>query len=72
MRTPLAKAFKGSFKDTELDYIIYVLLKELIAKSKIDPALIEDVCLGNVRHSSPPPPPSLSPQSSTQHNLTQW
>lgn len=52
MRTPLAKAFKGSFKDTELDYIIYVLLKELIAKSKIDPALIEDVCLGNVRHSS--------------------
>lgn len=49
MRTPLAKAFKGGFKDTELDYIIYVLLKELIAKSKIDPALIEDVCLGNVR-----------------------
>ncbi|PKY08818.1 3-ketoacyl-CoA ketothiolase [Aspergillus campestris IBT 28561] len=48
MRTPLAKAFKGSFKDTELDYLVYVLLKELIAKSKIDPALIEDVCLGNV------------------------
>lgn len=48
MRTPLAKAVKGGFKDTGLDYIIYVLLKETLAKSNIDPALIEDVCLGNV------------------------
>lgn len=48
MRTPLAKAVKGGFKDTGLDYIIYALLKETLAKSNIDPALIEDVCLGNV------------------------
>lgn len=48
LRTPLTKARKGGFKDTELDYIVYALLKETLSKSKIDPALIEDVCLGNV------------------------
>ncbi|PYH30344.1 putative 3-ketoacyl-CoA ketothiolase (Kat1) [Aspergillus neoniger CBS 115656] len=48
LRTPLAKAVKGGFKDTELDYILYALLKEVLSKSKIDPALVEDVCLGNV------------------------
>lgn len=48
LRTPLTKARKGGFKDTELDYMVYALLKETLAQSKIDPALIEDVCLGNV------------------------
>ncbi|KAJ5301657.1 hypothetical protein PENANT_c002G05624 [Penicillium antarcticum] len=48
LRTPLTKARKGGFKDTELDFIVYALLKETLAKSQIDPALIEDVCLGNV------------------------
>lgn len=50
LRTPLTKARKGGFKDTELDYMVYALLKETLAKSKIDPALVEDVCLGNVSH----------------------
>ncbi|KAL2006375.1 hypothetical protein VTN00DRAFT_10029 [Thermoascus crustaceus] len=48
LRTPLAKAVKGGFKDTDLDYMIYALLKEVLARSNLDPALIEDVCLGNV------------------------
>lgn len=48
LRTPLTKARKGGFKDSELDYIVYALLKETLARSKIDPALVEDVCLGNV------------------------
>ncbi|KAL2845194.1 Thiolase, N-terminal domain-containing protein [Aspergillus pseudodeflectus] len=48
LRTPLTKARKGGFKDTDLDYLVYALLKEVIAKSQIDPALVEDVCLGNV------------------------
>ncbi|KAH8698392.1 putative 3-ketoacyl-CoA ketothiolase [Talaromyces proteolyticus] len=48
IRTPLTKAVKGGFKDTGLDYIVYSLLKELVQKSNLDPALIEDVCLGNV------------------------
>lgn len=54
LRTPLAKAFKGGMKDTPMDYVIYSLLKDVLSRSKIDPALIEDVCLGNV--SSTPPP----------------
>jgi len=43
-----AKGKKGGFKDTELDFIVYSLLKKVLEKSKIDPALIEDVCMGNV------------------------
>jgi acetyl-CoA acetyltransferase len=48
IRTPLTKAGKGGLKDTPLDGIVYKLLKEVIAKSKIDPAVVEDICLGNV------------------------
>ncbi|KAB8078139.1 Thiolase, N-terminal domain-containing protein [Aspergillus leporis] len=54
LRTPLAKAVKGGFKDTELDYMVYSLLKEVLEKSKIDPALIEDICLGNVSDGKAP------------------
>lgn len=48
IRTPLAKAKKGGFKDTSLEYIIYALLKEVNERSGIDPGLVEDICLGNV------------------------
>ncbi|KAL2410944.1 3-ketoacyl-CoA thiolase, peroxisomal [Exophiala dermatitidis] len=48
IRTPLAKGKKGGFKDTDLDYIVYALLKQVLDKSKTDPALVEDICLGNV------------------------
>lgn len=48
IRTPLAKAKKGGFKDTTLEYMVYALLKEVKERSAIDPALIEDICLGNV------------------------
>ncbi|OCK82534.1 thiolase [Lepidopterella palustris CBS 459.81] len=48
IRTPLTKAVKGGFKDTPLDGIVFKLLKEVISKSKLDPALVEDICLGNV------------------------
>ena len=49
IRTPLAKGKKGGFKDTDLDYMVYALLKKVIEKSKIDPNLVEDICMGNVR-----------------------
>lgn len=49
IRTPLCKGFKGGLKDTPLDYIVYTLIKESLERSKIDPSVIEDVCLGNVR-----------------------
>ncbi|PSS16546.1 hypothetical protein M430DRAFT_28327 [Amorphotheca resinae ATCC 22711] len=48
IRTPLAKGFKGGFKDTPLDYIIYSLLKKVVEKSNLDPSLVEDICCGNV------------------------
>ena len=48
IRTPLAKANKGGFKDTPLDFMVYSLLKEVIRKSNLDPQMIEDICMGNV------------------------
>jgi hypothetical protein len=48
IRTPLTKGFKGGFKDTELDYLLYALMKKVIEKSKLDPQLVEDICCGNV------------------------
>jgi len=44
----LTKGKKGGFKDTDLDFIVYALLKEVVNKSKLDPLLVEDICLGNV------------------------
>lgn len=48
IRTPLAKGFKGGFKDTSLDYIVYALLKKVVEKSNLDPQMVEDICIGNV------------------------
>lgn len=48
IRTPLTKARKGGFKDTSLEYMIYALLKEVKERSNLDPAIVEDICLGNV------------------------
>ncbi|KXH54091.1 acetyl-CoA acetyltransferase [Colletotrichum salicis] len=48
VRTPLAKAKKGGFKDTTLEYMVYALLKEVRERSNLDPALVEDICMGNV------------------------
>lgn len=49
IRTPLTKAGKGGLKDTTFDYLLYALMKQVLAKSKIDGALVEDICVGNVR-----------------------
>ncbi|KAF1345274.1 beta ketoadipyl CoA thiolase [Delphinella strobiligena] len=47
-RTPLTKAKKGGFKDTHLDGIVFKLLEQVVRKSRLDPQLVEDICLGNV------------------------
>ena len=52
IRTPLTKARKGGFKDTELEYMVYALLKEVRQRITLDPALVEDICLGNVSSST--------------------
>ncbi|KAF2760652.1 thiolase [Pseudovirgaria hyperparasitica] len=48
IRTPLAKGGKGGFKDTVLEAIVVKLMKEVNKRSNLDPALVEDICLGNV------------------------
>ncbi|KIM94662.1 hypothetical protein OIDMADRAFT_207330 [Oidiodendron maius Zn] len=48
VRTPLTKARKGGLKDTSLDDLLITLLTAIRERSNIDPALIEDVCVGNV------------------------
>ncbi|EHL02621.1 putative 3-ketoacyl-CoA thiolase B, peroxisomal [Glarea lozoyensis 74030] len=47
-RTPLTKAKKGGLKDTRIDELVISLLTEVRQRSKIDPSVVEDVCLGNV------------------------
>ncbi|KAF7195422.1 3-ketoacyl-CoA thiolase, peroxisomal [Pseudocercospora fuligena] len=48
IRTPLAKGKKGGLKDTPLDGIVFKLLEQVRYKSRLDPQLVEDICLGNV------------------------
>ncbi|MCJ1370518.1 hypothetical protein MMC20_001731 [Loxospora ochrophaea] len=51
IRTPLAKGFKGGFKDTGLDHLVYLTLTKVVEKmqkTKLDPQMVEDICLGNV------------------------
>jgi acetyl-CoA acyltransferase 1 len=55
IRTPLTKGRKGGFKDTPIDGIVVKILKEAVKRMNMDPALVEDVCLGNVRPPSPLP-----------------
>lgn len=50
IRTPLAKAKKGGFRDTSVEYLAYAILKEVKERANIDPALVEDICMGNVRN----------------------
>jgi len=48
IRTPLTKGKKGGMKDTPLDLMVYLLLKQVRERMNMDPALVEDICLGNV------------------------
>ncbi|RFU28968.1 hypothetical protein B7463_g7363, partial [Scytalidium lignicola] len=47
-RTPLTKARKGGLKDTPVEDLLIALLQTVKEKSKIDPNLVDDVCVGNV------------------------
>ncbi|KAK4634295.1 3-ketoacyl-CoA thiolase, peroxisomal [Fulvia fulva] len=48
IRTPLCKYKKGGMKDTTLDDMVFKLLEQVRAKCGIDPAQVDDICLGNV------------------------
>jgi len=48
IRTPLTKGRKGGFKDTTVDALVYKILREVVQRMNADPAIVEDICLGNV------------------------
>lgn len=48
LRTAFTKGGKGGFKDTMASDLVAGALKGIIDRSKIDPALVEDVCVGTV------------------------
>ncbi|KAL7410414.1 thiolase [Mrakia frigida] len=48
VRTAITRAKKGGFKDCLPEDLLTAVLKATLDRSKIDPALIEDVAVGNV------------------------
>ncbi|KAJ2607728.1 3-ketoacyl-CoA thiolase with broad chain length specificity [Coemansia sp. RSA 1365] len=48
LRTPITRARKGGFKDTTSEYLLGTILRGVVEAAKIDPALVEDICVGNV------------------------
>mmetsp|Transcript_12416 Transcript_12416/g.22502 ORF Transcript_12416/g.22502 Transcript_12416/m.22502 type:complete len:426 (-) Transcript_12416:147-1424(-) len=49
LRTPIARARKGGFKDTTPDDLLTAVLKATITKTGINPSIINDVVVGNVQ-----------------------
>jgi acetyl-CoA acyltransferase 1 len=48
IRSPLCKAKKGAFKDARTDELLLEMFKHTVEQSKIDPAVIGDICVGTV------------------------
>lgn len=48
LRTPITKGGKGGFKDTAAADLLAGAFQALIARSKIDPSLVEDISVGSV------------------------
>jgi acetyl-CoA acyltransferase 1 len=48
IRTALTKGGKGGFKDTYPEEYLAAVLKEVYTRANLDPALIEDISVGNV------------------------
>ncbi|KAI7823836.1 thiolase [Gamsiella multidivaricata] len=48
VRTPITRGFKGGFKDTVPEDLLAQVLIAVKERTKIDPALVEDICVGNV------------------------
>lgn len=45
-RTPLGKAFRGAFNNTEAPAMGGHVVREAVARAGIDPAMVEDVIMG--------------------------
>ncbi|KAJ1934968.1 3-ketoacyl-CoA thiolase with broad chain length specificity [Kickxella alabastrina] len=48
LRTPITRARKGGFKDTTSEYLLGTILRGLLERTRIDPTLVDDICVGNV------------------------
>ncbi len=48
LRTPITRAKRGGQKDVHAELMLATVLKGILAKTKIDPKLVEDVVVGNV------------------------
>ncbi|KAJ2818940.1 3-ketoacyl-CoA thiolase with broad chain length specificity [Coemansia erecta] len=48
LRTPITRARKGGFKDTTSEYLLGTILRGVVETAKIDPSLVDDICVGNV------------------------
>jgi acetyl-CoA acyltransferase 1 len=48
LRTPITKGGKGGFKDTAAADLLVAAFKAIFERSKIDPALVEDIAVGTV------------------------
>lgn len=48
LRSAITRARKGGFKDTLPEEMLAGVFKAVIEQSKIDPALVNDICVGGV------------------------
>ena len=48
LRTAFTKAQVGGFKDTTIEGMLYPLFRQLLKDVDLDPALVEDIAIGNV------------------------
>lgn len=48
VRTPIARAHKGSFKDTPPEDLLTAAIKAVVEKVKLDPKHVQDIQVGNV------------------------
>ncbi|KAI0639375.1 thiolase [Trametes polyzona] len=52
-RTALGRARKGQLKDIPVDELLHALFKATLEKTKLNPALLEDICVGTCHPPSP-------------------
>ncbi|KZT02753.1 putative 3-ketoacyl-CoA thiolase B [Laetiporus sulphureus 93-53] len=52
-RTALGRSEKGQLKDIPVDELMQALIKVSLQKSKLDPAKVEDICVGTCHPPSP-------------------
>jgi len=48
LRTPICKSKRGGLKDTLPDDLLAAVFQAVIKQAKIEPTLIQDICVGNV------------------------